>query len=311
MAVGAWLSLSEAWHGPGGQVVPFGGGQHPGYLPEWGNPVWQDTFDGPNIDTNKWRVFDQTYLSYDWGYILASQATIVDGMLRQRVSRRETPITRGGRILHWNTANMDTRDIFAQTYGRWEMRAKVPTSLATSQGVWPAFWLRNNPALGEIDIMESWGSPTRNRVRPVRYDDTSAWAIHESTNGDQRSANKTHEHRAFGYPPTATPGNTSQTFHTWAVEYTPNYLRFYFDGHMTSDIRPDGDHHPLADTPERTRDYSWCWGPTWTQPWHIRLNIQMGDYYWSADDDPATGALTASMPADYFIDYVRAWEYTP
>ena len=29
-----------------------------------------------------------------------------------------------------------------------------------SQGVWPAFWLRADDNLGEIDVMESYGAPT-------------------------------------------------------------------------------------------------------------------------------------------------------
>lgn len=312
MAVGAWLAHNEQWHGLGGQVVPFGGNAHPGYLPGWGNPVWEDTFDGPNIDTNKWVVRTNAthgQLPYDWGYIRPENATIVDGMLRQRVSRRVTPITAEGRTRHWDTAYMDTIGKFTQMYGRWEMRAKLPSTANNSQGVWPAFWLRNSSS-GEIDIMESWGDPTRNRARDIRHTDTSAWALFLNTmNADDGKASKTHEHRAFGWPTTPTPGNTAQGFHTWAVEYTPNYLRLYFDSIMTADIRPDGDHHPLASPAERNQDLSWVFGPTFTSPWNIRLNIQFGDNYWSSDD--GNGVLSADMPADYLVDYVRAWEYTP
>ncbi len=51
--------------------------------------------------------------------------------------------------------------MFSQTYGRYEMRAKLPTG----KGLWPAFWMLPEQdrygawaASGEIDIMEAWGS---------------------------------------------------------------------------------------------------------------------------------------------------------
>lgn len=303
--VEAWVAKNGTWYGPGGKSVPFGG-YADGYLPGWGDPVFEDVFTGTSIDTNKWNVWDNTYLGYDWGNILASQATVADGVLRQRVSRRATPVTRGdGRTRHWDTAYMVSK--FTQTYGRWEMRAKIPTHANTSQGVWPAFWLRNQPATGEIDIMESWGGPTRNRTRSANLESTSAFALHEQTSGSGQTYNHPIEWRTS---PGQATYDTAEGYHVWACEYTPTYLRIYFDGELAADIRPDGDKHPLASAAHSTQDLSWVWGSTFTaNPWEIRLNVQMGDNYWSSDD--GTGVLSAQMPADFLIDYIRAWEYQP
>ena len=303
---GYGYELKNAWII--GKIVELGdsGGSNPdGYLAGWGNPVFEDTFDGSSIDTDKWNVWDNTYLDYDWGNITAAQSTVSGGVLRQRVSRRSTPIQRGGRNRHWDTAYMVSK--FKQSYGRWEMRAKIPTHTNSSQGVWPAFWLRNQPATGEIDIMESWGGPTRNRTRGTNLESTSAFAIHQNTSGSADTYNHPIEWRTN---PGQASYNTADDYHVWACEYTPDYLRIYFDGALAADIRPGGDNHPLASGAHSTKDLSWVWGPTFVdQPWEIRLNVQMGDNYWSSDD--GEGSLTGAMPADYLIDYIRAWEYTP
>lgn len=279
----------------------------PAFVEGWGLPVWRDEFDQPAIDTAKWIVRDHAThgsLSYDWGYIQAANASVSNNQLRLRISQRQSPITASGRVRYWDSAYLDTIGTFSQTYGRWEVRAQIPTVALQSQGVWPAFWLRNE-STGEIDIMESWGDQPRNRTRNANLTETSTATIHESTAGGGQSYGVTYEHRAL---PGQSPYTTAQGFHTWAVEYTPTYLRFFFDGVMTENITPTGDTHSLAGA-NQTRDFSWVWGTTFTSPWSIRLNVQMGDPYWSSDTDPGTGALNATMPADYIVDYVRAWEY--
>lgn len=305
MTVPYYTSPDGLWRARGRDPLPPLGDS--GYVPGWGFPVWRDEFTGPSIDLSKWTVRDHSThgsLSYDWGYIRSANAQIVDGALRLRTSKRTTPINASGRIRNWDTAYLDTMGKFEQTFGRWEMRAKLPTLAEVSQGVWPAFWLRNGD-VGEIDIMESWGDKPKNRSRNVNLTETSTATLHQSTNGGGQSYGTTYEHRVNGGGGLR-PYSTARGYHTWALEFTPNYLRFLFDGVITADIRRDGDRHPIAGA-NATRDFSWVWGSTFMDPWAIRLNAQMGDPYWSSDTDPATGALTASMPADFTIAHIRAW----
>lgn len=299
------MRLSSGWVCLDDGTAPApdpGGGTGPFDRP----PDFEDTFTASSIDTAKWNVWDNTYLGYDWGDIKAANSDIVNGNLRQRVTRKASPVTRGTRVRHWDTAYMVSK--YRQTYGRWEMRAKIPTVANQSQGLWPAFWLRNNPSNGEIDIMESWGGPTRNRSRTANLESTSAFAFHQNTSGDGLSYNHPIEWRT---DPGQATYNTSGGFHTWTCDYLPDGLRIYFDGKLAADCKPSGDKHPLANTAASTRDLSWLWGPTFTAPWEIRVNFQMGDNYWSSDTDPATGALTGNTPAEFLVDYIRAWEYTP
>jgi beta-glucanase (GH16 family) len=273
-----------------------------GYLPGWGYPDWRDEFNGSTLDTSTWTNRDQSThgnLSYDWAVIDSDAVSVNDGKLRIRAEELDTPVESDGRTRYWSTGYLDTIDKQEAQYGRWEFRAKIPTTAGNSRGVWPAFWLRND-SLGEIDIMESWGDPPKTERDPD-LSETSTVVLHESTNGGGEKVQATYEHRTL---PGLEPYSTASGFHTWAVEYTPTYVKAYLDGELAVHIVPTGE---LVSG--ESGDYSWVWGPTFeNDPWAIRLNLQMGDPYWSPDLTPSP--LTA-MPADYLIDYVRFYEYTP
>src|SRR5262249_34953865 len=60
----------------------------------------------------------------------------------------------------YTSARLKTQSLFAQAYGRFEARIKIPRG----QGIWPAFWMMGDdvarvdwPDCGEIDIMENIG----------------------------------------------------------------------------------------------------------------------------------------------------------
>jgi beta-glucanase (GH16 family) len=268
----------------------------PGFVEGWGHPTWRDEFESETIDTDKWTIRDQSVhgnLSYDWGVIQASNAFIDDGKLVLRISRRESSVTSGGRVRWWDTAYLDTMGgKLEERYGRWEMRAKLPTVADYSRGVWPAFWLRNGE-LGEIDIMESWGDPP-DRARASNLTETSTFTIHEKTTGGGAKFGRTYEHHVDTPGP---PYSTASNFHTFAIEYTPTYLKALFDGMVAAHITADG--------AGGTLEYPWVWGSEFDSDWNIRLNTQMGDPYWTPDPDHEDENIVT--PADFVIDHVRYW----
>lgn len=120
--------------------------------PGW-HLVWSDEFDGPSIDTTKW--------GYEIGNIRNHEA-------QYYTSRPENSYIENGNLViqanredyngsAYTSASLNTKDKYSWTYGRFEMRAKIPTA----SGAWPAWWALGTdidtvgwPQSGEIDMME-------------------------------------------------------------------------------------------------------------------------------------------------------------
>lgn len=275
----------------------------PGYLPGWGVPTWRDEFDGTSVDTNKWQVLDNTYLSYDWAWIYGANASIDTNnkTLKLKVEQMATPKTtcakRGAnnaciewRDRIWSSAYLKAN--MTAAYGRWEVRAKIPTIKNQSTGVWPGFWHRAVGGTGEIDVMEAWGSAASGRTAPSWWPETTTFTVHENTNCSSNCLRQGYNiERTLN--PTATSYNTASSgFHTWAMERTPTSITMYFDGQFVAQLTPAT--HPWAFTANSLQDL----------PLDTRLNIQMGDPYWSPNPQPSS---TLQMPAVFEVDHIRYW----
>ena len=140
------------------------------------NLVWADEFNGSGaLDEEKW--FHQTQLP-PWGswfgglvnhYTNRVENTFQKDGFLHLVAKKET-FTDQGETKEYTAARLNSK--FAFTYGRVEVRAKLPSGV----GTWPAIWMLNTnidedgaywdnqgydttkwPYCGEIDIMEHWG----------------------------------------------------------------------------------------------------------------------------------------------------------
>jgi beta-glucanase (GH16 family) len=191
------------------------------------NLIWADEFnvDGP-LDSTKW--FHQTLLptTNSWynGEIQhytdrIDNSNVEDGVLKI-VAKKET-YTDQGVTKTYTSARLNSK--FAFTYGRAEIRAKLPSGV----GTWPALWMLgkninergaywytqgygevNWPACGEIDIMEHWGT-NQNFVQ-------SAMHTPSSYGGTVNKGGQT--------IPTA-----STEFHVYAMDWTPEKIVFSVD----------------------------------------------------------------------------------
>lgn len=116
--------------------------------------VFEDNFEGTELDTTKWRRCPEWNRS-DLGGRWDDDMILLDGkgnLLCRADLDGETPISGAVR----------THDTFQTTYGYFEIRC----TLHQAQGMWGAFWMMLGPDVGagngtEIDIFESLANENR------------------------------------------------------------------------------------------------------------------------------------------------------
>lgn len=171
--------------------------------------IWEDTFDVDGApDPTKW-TYDLGRGDNGWGNNESQTYTnspdnvkIEDGILKITAKAEN-----GG----YTSSRIKTDGIFAFTYGRVEVRAKLPSG----GGTWPAIWMLGQnyttvtwPACGEIDIMEHVGNDQNTIHSTLHYTGNSGG------NGVGKTTNV----------PTA-----STEFHNYSVEWTPEFIKFLVD----------------------------------------------------------------------------------
>ena len=245
--------------------------------------VWADEFDYVGLpDSAKW-----TYGvgGHGWGnnelqyYTEADldNARVQNGMLT--IEARHEP-TEG---MGYSSARLLTRGKAAWTYGRFEVRAKVPDGL----GTWPAIWMLYEdapyggggwPDNGEIDIMEHVG-----------YD---PGVVHATVH------TKAFNHK-IGTQVSAqvNVSDFNEAFHVYAVEWTPEEIRGYLDDELYYTYP-----NTSADFVAETGGEAWEAWP-FDHPHHLILNIAVG-----GDWGGAKGVDPAVFPKQMLVDYVRVYQ---
>ncbi|RIK80578.1 MAG: hypothetical protein DCC67_09190, partial [Planctomycetota bacterium] len=233
--------------------------------PGW-DLVWNDEFDGTAVDTTKWtKEVTNSPANNELQAYIAEQVTVSAGNLV--ITSENIPTNgkqyRSGRV-HSN---------FTKQYGRWEVRADLPTS----RGMWPAIWLLPNtsqynwPSQGEIDIMENRGN------QPFLTSSAFHYGTSQPYNHQFRFAEQTMAR--FGQPV-----NFHDSFHVYAAEWDATKIRFFVD---------DVHHWTLYNS-----DVGGFLGrqsaPMWTM-----LNTAVGGSFLPPPDS------TTVWPQKFLIDYVR------
>lgn len=229
--------------------------------------AWQDDFN--ELDETLWeREFTDKPTNDSQHAYLPEQAAVVDGQL---VITSENKPSHG---LPYRSGCVKSRR--AQRYGRWEVRAKLPTT----PGMWPALWLLPDadwPSKGEIDFMENRGN------QPALTSAAFHWGTREPYAHDFHAVEQQ----------TAIAGdlvNYHDDFHTFAVEWLPDQLRFYVD-----DVQ-----HAVFYSDECGDFFRQL-----TEPMQLIMNTAIGGQFLPPPDD------TTVWPQKFLVDWVRVYEQAP
>lgn len=197
---------------PYDQQQTGGGSEEPEFESQYDNLVWADEFEGDALNTDNWN-YETGNGTNGWGnnelqYYTEDNVSVRDGNL-VITARKEAESG-----FDYTSGRITTQDNFEFTYGRVEVRAKMPEGA----GTWPAIWLLGAdfdqvgwPATGEIDIMEFVGS------NPDRVQSALHYPNHSGGNAEVGDTNIS---------------NAASEFHTYTAEWTADAITFLLDGEV-------------------------------------------------------------------------------
>lgn len=247
--------------------------------------IWDDEFTGIGmIDTFKWH--HQTLLPNGNSWWNGEQQHYTNSItnsyqnngLLTIVARKEI-FTDQGVTKNYTSARLNSK--FAFTYGRVEVRAKLPSG----DGTWPAIWTlgknitenggywysshgtTNWPACGEIDIMEHWGH-NANYIQSALHNTFSSG---NTINHGGTMAN-----------------NVTNDFHLYAMEWTENEIKFSLDSVVFYEYNPQPKN--IANWPFNDDQY-------------LLINIAMGSTWFTIDPFFSSSKME--------VDFVRVYQEAP
>jgi beta-glucanase (GH16 family) len=251
----------------GGEQVPKAGG---GYL----TCTFDEEFSGTTVNAAKWAAPQGTDFHSGIECFVPSPQTIgvANGALRLTINKSAKALMCGNRSTHYYSGMLTSAGRFAQTYGRFEIRAMMPTGPALQSALWlyPAQTIGAWPLSGEIDVGELFGKYPGDVLPHLHY---------LAPNG--RKAPGT-------YCPVADAGTK---FHTYVVEWTASSFRFLYDNKLCFAFSGWRPHSPLVAP-----------GP-FNKPFYINLTLAMNK------SQPWGAAANTAWPSSLYVDYVRVWQY--
>ncbi len=178
---------------------------------------WSDEFDSTVVDTSKWVVKEEGggFGNQEIQYYQPKNVTVSNGLLHIKMAK--DTVVDGTTTYYYTSAKLETASKVNFLYGKVEARIKMPNAL----GSWPAFWMLGSnigivgwPHCGEIDIMEWVGQGPNAATGSIFFD--GVWP-------------KNHISTPYNIP----QGQSFITdYHTFAVEWEPNEIRYYCDGNI-------------------------------------------------------------------------------
>ena len=244
--------------------------------------VWHDEFDEGSVSTKNWKFenWPWYYVNNELQYYVAGgefdgcKTAFVDDDALHIKAQKYTGTQKFNNTTDINgkviSARMNTKSSW--TYGYFEASIWLPKG----KGTWPAYWMMPTdqsdgwPTCGEIDIMEEVG---------VDANKTSS-SIHTSAYNHTKNTQKTQSRTTSG---------AESGYHTYALEWTKDYLQFYTDGVKTLRFENDG----------KGNKETW----PFNKAFYITLNLA-----WGGDWGGYAGVDESALPCTMKVDYVRVFQ---
>ncbi len=223
--------------------------------------TFDDEFSGAKLDARKWTPSEGTFAnrSEPLQYFLPTEVSIEQGHLRL-ISENHSSHGR-----EYTSGEIRTLDKFCQIYGRLEMRCRFPTA----PGTWSAVYLlpADDTWPPEIDAAEFIGRDPGKVYLTNHWQDS--YGQHQQVNCDWMD-----------------PAADWGAWHTYAVEWQPEGVRWYIDGVLRGETS----------------------GPVSSVPMYIRINTSVGGDF---AGEPQPGAWPQTFEVDYVRMYRREGEPAP
>ncbi|MCP8937229.1 family 16 glycosylhydrolase [Alsobacter sp. SYSU M60028] len=230
-------------------------------LPDATHAVWNTVYPGNirgGLNGEKQIYLDQDYRTSD-GRTVPIQPFSLQGDGALTITGNPTPANLLSDVQNfgYTSGMINTYDQYQFKYGFFEIRCDIPGG----KGTFPAFWLRNadSSVKAEIDIFEIIGGQPKVANQTVHTDDGSILKVNR----------------------TVTSTDFTQGFHTYGVDWQPDFITFYVDGQKTGAVA----------TPDSLK-----------VPMYLIANLALGGTW------PGSPDATTPWPATMKIDYIRVWQ---
>jgi len=240
---------------------------YPGYT-----LLWNDEFSGNSLNASDWN-YETGNGASGWGnneleYYTNSPKNVFVSNGNLVIEARKEAI--GG--FNYSSARITTQNKKAFTYGRVDIRAKLPKG----KGIWPALWMLGSnittvswPACGEIDIMELLGQEPAKMYGTLHYGASSA----------------THGSKGTSY--TLPSGTFYDRFHVFSMEWKQDQIKLFVDDNLFLTVNK-------ADVGSSPYPFN--------APFFFIFNVAVGGNW------PGSPDATTTYPQRMIVDYVRVFQ---
>ena len=242
--------------------------------------VWEDEFDGDQLNMNDWN-----FEYHEPGWVNAELQEYGDSPKNTYVKDGNLYIQAIKEIIdgkpYYTSGRINTQGKHDFQYGRFEVRAKVPSG----KGFLPAFWMMPTdesyygqwPKCGEIDVMEVHGSALSTTYGTLHFGEP-------------------HTQKQGSYTLPDGQKNFGEDFHVFACEWDPDEFRFYMDDVLF---------YTVNDWFTKKAGFGESAYPApYDQPFYMILNLAVGGSWVGYPDEDAVFGDNAQ----FVIDYVRVYQ---